>query len=83
VIPAWLSPPAVAEQLGIDAAKVLGWIRAGELIAVNVATNASGRPRWRVSRSALDQFLASRQAQPVVPTTARRRRRKQDVVEFF
>lgn len=36
----YLSPPEVADRLGINAGKVLAWIRSGELRATNVAARA-------------------------------------------
>lgn len=71
---AWLTPPQVAEQLAVDAAKVLTWIQGGELAAVNVATRVGGRPRWRISQVALEAFLVARQSTPPadVPPKARR-----------
>ena len=60
----YLSPPAVAQTLGVNESKILGWIRNGELRGVNVAQNRNGRPRWRVSQEALDAFLAARSPQP-------------------
>ena len=60
--PTWLTPPQLAKQLGVDAQKVLGWIRSGELRAVNVAERACLRPRWRISAEAIEEFLRRREA---------------------
>jgi hypothetical protein len=60
----WLSPPAIAKQLGIDPNKVLAWIRRGELVAINVAEKTSSRPRWKVSPAALEDFFRRRQCTP-------------------
>jgi len=68
----WLSPPQVAEQLGIDPGKVIAWIRAGQLAAVNVAENVGGRPRYRIAPEALESFLAGRSTTPQ-PKPARRK----------
>lgn len=54
----------VAERYLVDADKVLGWIRAGELAALNVVQRVGGRPRWRITAEALAAFEASRAAQP-------------------
>jgi excisionase family DNA binding protein len=78
------TPPSMAKLLGVDADKVLGWIRTGELKAFNVATRSSGRPRWRIEQEALDEFLQRRQSPaPVVPQPRRRRRKREGVTEFF
>ena len=68
----WLSPPQVAEQLGIDPGKVIAWIRAGQLAAVNVAENVGGRPRYRISPDALDAFLLGRSTAPDPKPTRRK-----------
>lgn len=62
--PAWLTPPQLAKQLGVQAEKVLGWIRSGELRAVNVADRACRRPRWRISAEAIEEFFRRREAVP-------------------
>ncbi len=82
----WLTPPEVAALLRIRLEKVLGWIHDGRLLAVNVASDGAVRPRWRVSRTALDAFLTSRSnraGQSVAPIARRSRRPADDVVEFF
>ena len=58
----WLSPPEVARERGIGVSKVLGWIKSGQLDAVNCAASADGQPRWRVSREALAAFDRQRKA---------------------
>lgn len=69
----WLTPPEIARQLGIDPSKVVAWIRRGELVAANLAEHRGGRPRFRVSPDALQQFLVGRQTTPE-PKPVRRRR---------
>jgi hypothetical protein len=83
VVKTWLSPPQVAEQLGVDPSKVIGWIVRGELVGVNVATRATGRPRWRVSPSELAAFLARRQSTRPAAVPKRGRWQTSGVVEFF
>ena len=72
----------VAQQLGVDQGKVLDWIHSGQLVAVNVATNSGGRPRWRVSQESLAEFLTRRKSQ-TPPSTRPRRKTKSDVTEFY
>jgi len=69
-----LSPSAVAKRYGISADKVLAWIHSGELSAVNVAQSRSGRPRWRITPEAIEQFERSRANTPPPKRTRRRRR---------
>jgi len=78
----YLTPPQVAEQLGVDPAKILAWIRVGELAAVNVATAPTGRPRWRIAQADFDVFLSRRQARPATPSP-RRRKQQPEVIQFF
>lgn len=93
---AWLSPPQVAKERGVKPAKVLAWIATGELAAVNHAESRMGRPRWRISRAALDAFDQVRSnrrlvpvpapREPAVPTPPRASRVRQPkggVIEFF
>jgi excisionase family DNA binding protein len=70
----FLTPPAVAELLGVSADKIIGWILAGELVAANLATTTVGRPRYRIARTDLDDFLRRRSA-AVAPTPTPRRRK--------
>jgi excisionase family DNA binding protein len=75
----------VAEALHVDERPVRGWIKSGELRAVNCGSKASGKkPRWRISEDALEAFLAARSATPE-PKPVRRRRRQADtpVIEYF
>lgn len=76
-----LTPPRVAKQLGVDPATVIGWIRSGQLKAANVGKGGQ-RPRYRIRPSDLDQFLKSRQPQPVM-TKKRRAKQPAGEVEFF
>lgn len=51
----------VADFLSVDVDKVLGWIRAGEIEAVNAATDASSiKPQWRIGAQSMVSFLSSR-----------------------
>lgn len=72
-----LTPPQVAEEFGVATAKVITWIRTGELTALNLANRGCRRPRYAIPLDALDDFRRSRQ---VVPdgglSTTRRLRRK-------
>ncbi len=66
-----VTPPQLAAEWGIDPEKIIGWIRRGELRAVNVASCAKGkRARWLIDREDIAAFEAARSSKP----TARRRR---------
>lgn len=73
--PRWLTPPAIAAQLGMDVHRVLAAIRRGDLQAVDLREPGSSRPRYRVSPEALDKYLAARMVQ-APPARARRQQRK-------
>lgn len=78
---AYLTPPQIASELGVQVGKILGWIARGELRAVNLAERANGkRPRWKISRQALDDFLAART--PTPPQTNKRRTKRRGSYEF-
>jgi excisionase family DNA binding protein len=68
-----LTPPQVARLLAVKADKVLAWIGAGELAAVDVRSPGATRPRWRITQEALDGFLARRSARPMPVRLARPR----------
>jgi hypothetical protein len=53
--------------------KIYGFIRRGELVAVNLATNVTGRPQWRVTAASVEAFERRRSSAPP-PKPARRRR---------
>ena len=59
----FLSPPQVAERLGISSEKVIGWLLAGELKGSNLAARTNGRPRYRISEDDLADFLECRSAE--------------------
>lgn len=74
-----LTPPQIAEALGVDPATVLDWIKAGELRARKLGSGVK-RPRYRVALSALEAFLASRET--TAPPKPTRRIRKAQETDF-
>jgi excisionase family DNA binding protein len=80
----FLTPPQVAKHLGLSRDKVLGWIRSGELPAINAATKQGGRPRYLVARKDVTAFQARRSALPPPPPSPRKKPPKQDgIIEFY
>jgi hypothetical protein len=75
------TPNQLARRYGIGIHKVLGWIRSGELRAVNVAQDAARRPQWSILPEDLAAFENRRRAAPVVKPA--RRRKNAAVIEFF
>jgi hypothetical protein len=77
-----LTPPELAKQWGIDVAKVLHWIKIGELRAINAATDRNGRSRYLIDLADLSAFEAARTVQPPMPRL-RKRRSDSSIIEFF
>ncbi len=78
-----LSVAQIAEHYGVTVHTVLGWIRSGELRAVNVGRRPDGKkPRWRIPLAALEAFEAARTPTAPAPR-ARRRKRPPEVIEFY
>jgi transposase len=71
----FMSPPQVAELLGVGVAKIHYWITAGELVAVNLATDPGKRPRWGVKIESIDQFQKRRAS--ILPSKAAPRKPRQ------
>jgi excisionase family DNA binding protein len=53
------TPNEVADALGLDGQTVRRLITSGRLRAVNVGSNADGRPRWIVPGTAIEEFLGA------------------------
>ena len=68
----YLTPPEIAKLLRVSREKVVGWIRRGELLAVDVGSGT--RSRYRVSRGNLDLFLERRSVRPAAPRVRANRR---------
>jgi hypothetical protein len=73
----------VAELYAVKAETVIGWIRSGELRAVDVSRRGSKRPRFRVDPADLLAFENQRLAKPPSRPNARRRKKDTQVIEFF
>ena len=71
------TPPEIAKLLRCRESKVAAWIKAGRLHAVNLSDGH--RPRYRVARQALDEFL---QLQAVVPVARTERRQKRTIPSY-
>jgi hypothetical protein len=77
----WLTPPQVAKMMGVKPDKVLHWIHAGILPAINVATKEGGRPQYAVTPTGLDIFTTRRSTRP--PVKVKRARRQPEPCETF
>jgi hypothetical protein len=73
----------VAERYCVCDHTVLGWIKRGELRAINVGRHLNARkPRWRITEQALQEFERLRTPTPPMPRLSRRKR-PAEVVEFY
>ena len=75
--------PELADRWAVDQHKVLRWLHSGELRGLNLATNRSGRPRWRVSAEAVQLFELSRSSGPTPKVARPRRQKAEGYIEFF
>lgn len=74
-MPNFLTVPELANELCVDQSKILAWIHRGELLALNVAESATGRPRWRIPADAWQTFQQARSNQKAAASTSNRRHR--------
>jgi hypothetical protein len=71
----------VARRYRVSEDKVRGWIRRGELLAINTAGATCGKPRFVVLPEALQRFERGRAA--AEPPKPLRRRRRPELIDFF
>jgi hypothetical protein len=77
-----LSVSDLAHRFRVSPDKIRFWISRGELVAVNVASDPAGRPRWVVTPEMLAAFELRRAGGPP-PTPPRRRRRRACAIDFY
>ncbi len=77
------TPPELAAEWGVSPDKVLGWIRSGELPAINIAQSESGRPRFQIDQEGIDTFKRRRATAAVPRGRHRRRPSTEGIIEFF
>ena len=77
-----MKPRDVAGRYRVGVAKVHGWIKRGELRAVNVASDLNKRPQWAITAEAMAEFETRRASQPT-PKTPQRRKSKNNVKDYF
>jgi hypothetical protein len=81
---AFYTPPKLAKRWGCDDGKVHRYIRSGELRAINLATEPSGRPRWRIALSDILAFERNRMnAPPPTPSPRKRPPKDDDTIKFY
>lgn len=76
-----ISPAELAKRYSVKVDKIHQFIRSGELVAINVASSLSGRPRWRIPLDTLEAFENRRLSKsPVKPP--HRRSAPKPLVEY-
>jgi hypothetical protein len=80
-LPAGFTVADLCLRWRIGADKIRGFLRRGELVGVNVATNLSARPQWRITRESVELFEQRRCSKPA--PKPQRRRRRHDVIDYF
>ncbi len=65
----WLDAKDVAKIINKSVNTVRDWCRDGYLRASNISQSA--KPRWKIKREHVDEFLASREREPVTTTPRR------------
>lgn len=79
-----ITPPELAARWGIDPAKVLTWIRSGELRAIDASTRQGGRPRFLIDEKDIELFELRRAVGgPPVKMPRRRKQKDMQIIEYF
>ena len=74
----------IATRWGCCHSSVLSLVKSGQLTALDISSNPSGRARYIVSADALDEFELRRTVSPPSPPVKRRAKvRRGDVIEFI
>ena len=79
------TPPRLAELWGISPDKIISFIKAGELRAIDISSDRNSiRPRYLIDVADVEAFETSRAVVPPAPKTKRRRRRRDaGIKEYF
>ena len=73
----------IQERYGVGMHTVLGWIHSGELDAVDVRRTGSSRPKWRITKEALEAFEMLRAGHSIAPLRNKKKRRRITAPEVY
>jgi hypothetical protein len=73
----------VARRYRVSPDKVRGWIRRGELVAINTAEGVCGKPRFVVTQEALECFERGRRTFAAPPPKVKRLKRPAGWVDYY
>jgi hypothetical protein len=79
--PAGYSVADLCRRWKIGGDKIRAFLRRGELVAINMATNLSGRPQWRITPESVERFEQRRSSAP--PPKPARRRKRTSAVDYY
>jgi transposase len=79
--PRGLTVSEVARRYRVGEDRVRGWIKRGEMAAINTADARRGRPRYVVTPEALERFESGRSA--AAPPKVPMRKRRTVQVDFY
>lgn len=77
-----ITPPELARRWGIDKAKVIAWIRSGELRAIDACTRRKTKPRYLIDLADIRTFEEAREVIPACPPPRARRARRPTVKQY-
>ncbi len=78
-----ITPAEVGRRLGVSLRKVLFWVYAGEIRAINLTQKLGGQPRFKIALEDVEDFERRRTFVPATPIPKRRKKPAGDVKEFF
>jgi hypothetical protein len=69
-----ITPPELARRWGVSADKIVYFILAGELRAIDASLRRGERPRYLIDEDDIAAFEAAREVSPPAPVATRRKR---------
>jgi len=77
-----ITPPELARRWGVDKAKIIVWIRSGELRAIDASTRRGSKPRYLIDLADIAAFEQAREVVPACPQPRARRARRPAVKQY-